>query len=160
MRTSFALAFAGMALTGVLCLAWLTAPTAAHAQFARPSPAPNSPAGFFDLRVTPDTATGIPPFESVAVVTADGRILNIDPSLGGTGVGEMRREDGHTFALTFIGFMPGGPPWGRFTVNATVDVSADGFAGPFRTTVRAPDGTVVFGFAGQVVAQRQEVEGF
>jgi hypothetical protein len=160
MRTSIAITLAGATLAGALSLGWLLVPADAHAQLARPSPAPNSPAGFFDLQVTPDAETGIPPFASVAVITSDSRILNIDPSLGGAGVGELRRTQGNTFDLTFIGFMPDGPPWGRFSVNATVEVSAAGFAGPFRTTVRGPDGEVVFGFAGQVVGHRQAVEGF
>lgn len=160
MRTSIAITLAGATLASALSLAWLLVPIDANAQHARPSPAPNSPAGFFDLEVTPDAETGIPPFASVAVITADGRILSIDPSLGGAGVGELRRRNGHTFDVTFIGFMPDGPPWGRFSVNATVDVSAAGFSGPFRTTVRAPDGEVVFAFAGQVVGHRQTVEGY
>jgi hypothetical protein len=160
MRTSLATTFAGATLAGLLSTSWLLVPRDVHAQLAQPLPAPNSPAGFFEMEVTPDAATGIPPFASVAVITADGRILNIDPSLGGAGVGELRRKNGNTFDVTFIGFLPDGPPWGRFSVNATVEVSAAGFAGPFRTTVRSPDGDVVFGFAGQVVGHRQTVEGF
>lgn len=160
MRTSMTLTFASAALATVLSVCWWLVPTDASAQLARTSPAPNSPAGFYEVVVTPDAATGIPPFVNVAVITADGRILNIDPSLGGAGVGELRRASGNMFDLTFIGFMPDGPPWGRFTVNGTVEVSAAGFVGPFRTTLRAPNGEVVFGFAGMVEAQRQTVEGF
>lgn len=161
MRTSIAITLAGATLAGALSFSWLLlVPNDAHAQLARPLPVPNSPAGFFDLQVTPDAASGMPPFASVAVITADGQILSIDPNLGGAGVGELRRETGNTFDVTFIGFIPDGPPWGRFSVNATVEVSAAGFVGPFRTTVRAPDGEVVFRFAGQVVGHRQTVEGF
>jgi hypothetical protein len=159
MRTSLILSLAGVTFAAAVATAFVLTPGDASAQLARGA-SPHSPAGFFELEVRPDPSTGIPSFASVALVTADGRILNIDPSLGGAGVGELRREHGDTYAVTFTGFMPDGPPWGRFTVNATVEVSAAGFEGPFRTTVRAPDGEIVFGFAGQVVAQRQAVEGF
>jgi hypothetical protein len=119
-------------------------------------------AGFYLLTITPDAESGLPPFPSVAVITADGRIVNFDPVAGanGLGMGAVQRRDGQRFDVTFTGFTGDSPPFARFTVNSTVQPAADGFAGPFRTTITAPNGQVVFTVQGQVVGVRQAVQGF
>jgi hypothetical protein len=119
-------------------------------------------AGAYLLTATPNPASGVPPFVNVAVVTSDGRIINFDPTAGanGLGMGSVQRRDGQRFDITFTGFTGDAPPFARFTINSTVQATKDGFAGPFRTTITAPDGQVLFVVEGQVSGVRQTVQGF
>jgi hypothetical protein len=151
-------------LAGTLAAAGLLLASFATGAAAQPAGDPQAStrlAGSYVLTITPEPGSGVPAFPSVAVITADGRIVNFDPSqgVGGIGMGEVRRSGGRSYDVSFTGFTAG-PPFGRFTVNSTVEPVAGGFAGPFRTTITAPDGQVVFTVQGQVVGVRQAVQGY
>jgi hypothetical protein len=141
---------AGIAVlvVGIYC----TAPVLAH-------PTANRLTGFWIVEGFPDPNSGVPDFVNLATFTPGGEMISVDP-VEGAGVGAWERIAPWQYAVTFSGFIPGGPETWRYVVNSTIGLDGAGqnFTGPFRTTVFDLNGNVVFAFEGHVNATRQFVE--
>lgn len=133
----------------LLCLSLGMVALPAHAQ------EPSFFKGVWEIMGTPDDPNRSP-FENIGLGTADGSLVNVDPALG-TGLGTVVRIAGRTHAVTFFGPIDlGGGVIGRYQVRATAEIfAAQGIAsGRFRTTITAPDGTVIDSFEGALEATR------
>lgn len=123
-----------------------------------PNGSPPGLAGSWRIDIQPDPASGMPPNVNLASFTRDGRVINVDPSVG-TAVGEWDKSGGE-HGVTSSGFASFGGQTVQYKVRATltVDPLGDTFSGPFRSTVSDLNGILTFSFEGTVSGTRSLVE--
>ena len=112
-------------------------------------------AGVYEITIKPDPSSGLPPtITNFATITADGKMINVDPDLG-TALGETERIRGRRYAVGFFGFLKQHGMQLTYEVQGTARLKRNGdFRGPFRTIVQDLSGNVLFSYEGVVEGAR------
>jgi hypothetical protein len=125
--------------------------------FAQSSLGGQSLQGAWNVTINPQ---GFPSCTAPSLNTGDGGVIaNACDASESPGYGQWVRTGNREFTVTFIGLEIG---VGTYKVRAKVTLSDDlqGFSGPFKTEVFAPNGSVLFTATGTVTAKRILVEPF
>lgn len=110
--------------------------------------------GTWQLTITPDPATGIPPLVNLASIGRNGQLVNVVPALG-TGVGQLNRQSLRNYDANFFGFMNMNGQLLRYEVDGALEVPPDGTVrGTFTTTTEDLFGNPYLTYGGTLSSVR------
>jgi len=120
---------------------------------------PNTAAGSWIVRLTPDPTSGLPPEVNIGSFGSDGRMINIEAN-GNASAGEWRRTGSRQFGMTIVGLLieNGQPIRGKARAVCEIAPRGGEFDCQFRVEYFDADGNLIFGVDGTAHGNRFDVE--